>query len=143
MNAGEPMPQTHADLAVLVVDDNMSLRNDLERKLKEMGCTHIEQADCVQQARSKLEDALYDIVFLDWNMPGRSGYSLLQQCREDSRYDKTAFVIVSSMSEDRYIIEALKAGATSYIPKPVERETLSHHMERLLRWLGQRSGEDG
>ena len=44
-------------------------------------------------------------------MPGKSGYHLMQQCRQDNTYDGTAFVIVSAESEERYIIEALKAGA--------------------------------
>ncbi len=82
---------------------------------------------------------LYNVVFLDWHMPGRTGYSLLQACHEDSRYDNTAFVICSSESGDRYIIEALKAGATAYIVKPVDETLLKEHMNRLLLWINQRA----
>ncbi len=128
-----------ADMKTLIVDDQITNRCDLEKLLKNMEFVHIDQAPDAEKASLKMETTLYDIIFLDWNMPGRSGYNLLQQCREERKYDNTAFVIVSSESGNRYIIEALKAGATAYIVKPAVEDTLKKQMERVFSWIDQRT----
>lgn len=130
-----------ADLKALVVDDHMIVRCDIERHLKTLGVSHVDQASNVKEATDKMAGFEYSVIFLDWNMPGRSGYNLLQQCRQDSKYDTVAFVIVSAESEERYIIEALKAGATSYIVKPVAENILKDHVHRVVAWINQRSDE--
>lgn len=128
-----------SDLKALVVDDHIIIRRDLEQFLRNMGCTHVDQAPNVAEAQAKMAAARYNIVFLDWNMPGKSGFSLLQQCRANKAYDDVAFVIVSAESEDRYIIEALRAGATSYIVKPVSAATLQEHLAKVVTWIGKHS----
>lgn len=130
-----------SDLRALVVDDHMIVRCDIERHIKTLGITQIEQAANVAEAMTKLGAADYNVVFLDWNMPGRSGYNMLEQCRGEEKYDNTAFVIVSAESEDRYIIEALKAGATSYIVKPVSENILREHVTRVVAWINERKEE--
>lgn len=132
---------TIQDLRALVVDDHMVVRCEIERLLKSFGVPHVEQAAHVQEATAKMEAGEYNVIFLDWNMPGRSGYNLLQQCREDNAYDTTAFIIVSAESEERFIIEALKAGATSYIVKPVTESILKEHVDRVVNWINQRQEE--
>ena len=127
------------EMKALVVDDHMVVRCDMERFLKTIGFQHIDQASNVKEASDKMALAPYNVIFLDWNMPGKSGYHLLQQCRQDSKYDNVAFVIVSAESEERYIIEALKAGATSYLVKPVVETTLKEHVDRVMTWIAQRA----
>jgi len=129
-----------SDLKVLVVDDHMTARAYLEKNLKAMGFAHVDQAGSTAQASEKMATTNYSIVFLDWNMPGRTGYNFMQQCRENNAYDKVAFVIVSSESGDRYVIEALKAGATSYIVKPAAENVLQEHIKKVMVWLEQRAG---
>lgn len=127
-----------SDMKTLVVDDHIIIRHDLEKYLKSMGCRHVDQAANADEAQKKIAGEHYNIVFLDWNMPGKSGFHLLQQCRADKAFDNVAFVIVSAESDDRYIIEALKAGATSYIVKPVSEATLQEHLAKVLAWIGKR-----
>jgi two-component system, chemotaxis family, chemotaxis protein CheY len=133
--------KTQLDVGVmraLVVDDLPYNRSNLERNLKNMGFTHVDQAANVDEAMAKMEQTAYDIVFLDWNMPGRSGFHLLKSCREERSYDHVAFVMVSSESENRTIIEALKAGATAYIVKPVQDSALLDQMNKVLEWIERR-----
>lgn len=130
---------TAADLKVLLVDDHMVIRHQLEGYLKAMGCKHVDQAPSVAEATNKMAATAYNVIFLDWNMPGRSGYNLLQQCRENRDYDNVAFVICSSESENRYVIEALKAGATSYIVKPVPETVFKDNLQKVLTWLERRA----
>ena len=77
----------------------------------------------------------FDIVFLDWNMPEMNGYDLLCKCRADKKYDQTAFVMVTAESEQNSILEAMSAGATSYISKPFVAADLEKKLLTTIKWL--------
>ena len=66
---------------------------------------------------------------------------MLETTRGEEKCDNTTFGIVSAESEDRYIIEALKAGATSYIVKPVSENILREHVTRVVAWINERMEE--
>ena len=127
------MPHT-----LLLADDSVTIQRVIELTFAD--------EDVRVVAVSNGEDAIAfvdrtppDIVLADVGMPGRSGYNLLSQCREDRAYDGVAFVICSSESENRYIIEALKAGATSYLVKPVNEAMFKEHLQKVLSWIERRN----
>jgi two-component system chemotaxis response regulator CheY len=125
------------DLRVLVVDDHMVIRRLIESFLRENGFQNIDIAANCDEALHKLEFHKYDIVFFDWNLPGKSGYAQMQELRESREYDKMAIVMVTAESEERHVIEALKAGATAYIVKPVARETFDKNLAKVVGWLAR------
>jgi DNA-binding response OmpR family regulator len=134
------MPEANiADMRVLVVDDNVVVRKLIEANLKKMGFTAIDGASNSLEAQEKIAGNEYQIVFLDWNMPGKSGYALMQECREDRKYDGIAFVMVTAESQERYVREAVKAGATSYITKPIAPATFEEKVNKVLAWLASRA----
>lgn len=122
-------------LKVLVVDDHMMIRRLLETFLHEEGIKHVELAATAEEVEEKLEFHDYDIVFFDWNLPDKSGYSIMQGLRENRKYDRMAIVMVTAESEERYVIEALKAGATAYIVKPVSKDSFSKNLHKVVSWL--------
>jgi CheY-like chemotaxis protein len=123
------------DLRVLVVDDNVVVRKLIEAQLGTLGFTQIDSAGNSQEAQDKIAAAPYDIVFLDWNMPGKSGYALMQEYREDRAHDHIAFVMVTAESQERYAREATKAGATLYITKPILPATFKDKVDKVVQWL--------
>jgi two-component system chemotaxis response regulator CheY len=129
----------YKDCNVLIADDHLITCKMLEQHLLDMGFSQIDLAADSLQAEEKMAASSYHIVFLDWNMPGKTGYALLQECRQDRQYDDTAFVMVTAESEKRYVIEALKAGSTSYIVKPVVRNVFVEKVDQVMKWLGDRS----
>lgn len=128
-----------AELRVLVVDDNVVVRKLIELSLANLGFKQIEVASSSNEAQEKINAAAYDIVFLDWNMPGKSGYGLMQEYREDRKYDGIAFVMVTAESQERYVREAVKAGATSYITKPITPATFAEKVGKVVEWLSKRA----
>ena len=128
-----------AELRVLVVDDNVVVRKLIEVNLTNMGFKNIEVASNSSEAQEKISAKPYDIVFLDWNMPGKSGYALMQEYREDRKWDAIAFVMVTAESQERYVREAVKAGATSYITKPITPATFAEKVGKVVTWLGNRA----
>lgn len=132
-----------AELAVLVVDDHMIIRQVVEQNLRNMGFTHIDTAANCTEAQEKIGAGHYDILFLDWILPGKSGYALMQEYRADRKFDDVAFVMVTSESDERHMIEALKAGATSYIIKPVTQQLFQDKVSKVLEWVDKRQSKTG
>jgi two-component system chemotaxis response regulator CheY len=133
-----------ADLSVLVIDDHMIIRQVLEQNLRGMGFSKIDTASNYAEARDRMSQKKYDIFFVDWILPGaKSGYVLLQECRQERDFDDTAFVMVTTETDERHMIEALKAGATSYIMKPVTPNAFNEKVTKVLDWLGKKRSTPG
>lgn len=126
------------ELKYLIVDDSRVVIKALQQMLADLGITSVETASSASEAEEKMAAQGYDVLFLDWRMTGKSGVALMQQYREDRKYDNVAFVIVSGEDGQRYIQEALKSGATSYIVKPFKANTLADHIDKVVKWLEQR-----
>lgn len=126
-----------SQLKALVVDDHMVIRRLIENFLRENGFQHIDLAADCAEVENKLEFHKYDIIFFDWNLPGKSGYAQLQELRESRHHDDTALVMITAESEERHVVEALKAGATAYIVKPVARETFDKNLQKIIGWLAR------
>ena len=132
------------NVKALVVDDHMTTRTEIEKALRAMGCKTVDQAASTEEALDKLETGNhYDVIFADIKMPGKSGYDLMIKCRQNKACNFTAIIAVSAESEERYIIDALHAGATSYIVKPPEPAKIQEHVNKALGWIEQRRAEAG
>lgn len=128
------------EMNVLVVDDHMLMRKLVCQHLKTLGFEQVETAVNGEEALRLIEDRMqtgsaHNIVFLDWSMPVMDGISLLHRCREDSRFDKIAFVMLTGECEQSNVLKALQAGATSYIVKPVSQDTLSQKIKNVMEWI--------
>ena len=73
----------------------------------------------------------YDLIFIDLNIPGVSGYELLEKIQADPEMNHTPVVIISAMPEDsRLVDEVLDAGAELFLEKPVALDQLYAVIER-------------
>ncbi|MDD3370752.1 MAG: response regulator [Alphaproteobacteria bacterium] len=129
-----------ASLKVLIADDHFLIRQFVRNTLKESKIENVETAgdgneaiDLVQKAKST--DQPFDIVFLDWNMPTVSGLDVLTFFRAKPEYSDTAFVMLTAESEQQNLMKAIKAGATSYIVKPVSPAELSKKLYEINEWI--------
>lgn len=125
-------------LRVLIVDDSRMQRSLIHEMLASFGFKHIDEAGNSGEANEKMDALRYDIVFLDWVMPGRSGVSLMEEWRGDRRYDDVAMFVVSMQDDKSMIAGAVKAGALSYIIKPVTEGVLLMNVEKALKWIDER-----
>ncbi len=125
-------------LRVLIVDDSRMQRNLMREMLASFGFIHVDEAENSGEAYEKMDALRYDIVFLDWVMPGRSGVSLMEEWREDRRYDDVAMFVVSMQDDKSMIAGAIKAGALSYIIKPVTEGVLLQNVEKAMKWIDER-----
>ena len=124
-----------ADLPVLIVDDHHLLRDVMRQNLLKLGFVDIDMAGTASEAEEKIAAKPYDIIFLDWLMPGKSGFAMMQEFRQNRSYDHVAFVMVTNQAEERNMVEAMKAGATSYIIKPALPTSLEKKIQAVLDWV--------
>jgi two-component system chemotaxis response regulator CheY len=129
-----------ANLKVLIADDHFLIRQFVRNTLQESKITNVQTAadgneaiDLIQKAHDVNQS--YDIVFLDWNMPTISGLEVLSYFRAKSEYAGTAFVMLTAESEQQNIMKAIKAGATSYIIKPVSPSDLAKKLFEIHEWI--------
>lgn len=118
---------------ILVVDDDIRLKDLLESYLKENGFD-VKSAKNAQEARNFLAKGFFDLMVLDLMMPGESGISLAKSLREDSTSQKNRLPILmltaKADGEDR--IQGLEAGADDYLTKPFEPRELILRIHRIL-----------
>ena len=129
-----------AELKILIADDHFLVRQFVRNTLQESKITDIQTAADGNEAIEMIQKAKegghpYDVVFLDWNMPTISGLEVLNYFRPRSDYSDTAFVMLTAESEQQNIMKAIKAGATSYIIKPVSPSDLSKKLLEIHEWI--------
>ena len=101
---------------ILLIEDEISLRNTLEMKLKEMG-HEIITADDGQQGIETAREKKPDLVVLDLMMPKKNGIEFLKEVREDSELKDLAVVVLTNSDNPEHIQQVLDFGASTYLVK--------------------------
>ncbi len=112
---------------VLVVEDEEKLRRVIELQLKTAGY-EVEQAGTAEDAL-KLADRA-DVIITDLRLPGLSGLEMLQQLRgQDSQ---TPVIVMTAFGSIETAVEAMKAGAVDFLPKPFSLDHLMTVVNKAL-----------
>lgn len=131
------------EFKVLVVDDHFIARQIVTDVMRDMDITNVVAVGDGQSARDALLAAHasgepFDIVYLDRNLPHLEGMEVLQQFRARPEFNNTAFIMLTSMSEQSDVLKAIKAGATSYLVKPVTKQAIGKKLAEAAAWLEQK-----
>lgn len=100
---------------ILVVDDEKNIRLTVTRALEPLS-GRVDTALNGEEALAKLEEAPFDIVFLDLKMPGTDGMEVLR--RIEAEWPRTRAIIITAHGTVESAVEALKLGAVDYLQKP-------------------------
>lgn len=112
---------------LLVVDDAKFTRDLMVKAVKaEYRELEVDVAQDGRKAQGMLSRTRYDLVLCDWEMPEMSGIELLTWLRDqgDSKNREVAFIMVTSLGDKEYILEAAEHGVTDYITKPFNNDQL-------------------
>ncbi len=122
-------------MKVLIVDDDRDLRELIGFALSQAGFLVVKAADGPSAVR--LFDAeAPDIVVLDINMPGASGFQVCEAIRARS---SVPVMMLTVRSEEEDLVKALELGADDYLTKPFSPKTLLARLKALLRRAGMES----
>jgi two-component system chemotaxis response regulator CheY len=106
---------------ILVVDDSALMRGLVKRAIHSYGGSErlsIHEADNGASALAQIERADIDLVLLDWNMPVLDGLSFVRELR--ARGVRTPIVMISAVTDPARMFEAVEAGVSDYVQKPVQ-----------------------
>jgi two-component system, LytTR family, response regulator LytT len=126
-------------LRAIVVDDEQLAREELCYQLQQLGAVEVvAQAGNGPEALTAIERTEPDIVFLDIQMPGLTGFEVARRLLED---DQQAPALVFVTAFDQHAIEAFEVNAVDYLLKPVEAGRLEQAVQRARKRLtSDRSG---
>jgi two-component system phosphate regulon response regulator PhoB len=117
---------------ILIVEDEPDLQELITVNLKRAGY-QVQNALNAQEAKPLLDEALPDLILMDWMLPGMSGLDFTRQLRADSRTRSLPIIIVSARVEERDKITGLEVGADDYITKPFSIRELMARVAVVLR----------
>lgn len=122
-------------LTALIIDDEQRNRDTLERMLQNF-CPQVQvlnKVDSVQAAIDFMEGQMPDVLFLDIEMPGGNGFTLLEH------YENPSFEVIFTTAHDLYAINAIKFAALDYLLKPVNIKELQDAVKRAEKKVSTKS----
>lgn len=125
------------DVKILVVDDEVIMRNLLLKILEQEGYL-VTLAGSYNEATTKLNTEQFDIVLSDVKMPETNGFELLKEIK--NKWPQTAVIMMTGYGDAYTVKEALMLGADEYVTKPFKSHEISLIIERAYwRLLASRN----
>jgi DNA-binding response OmpR family regulator len=118
-------------LNCLVVDDQFDFGLTFCEILKLEGF-EAEYTTSAIEALQKISEIMYDVIFLDVNMPDISGIEMLKQIPKVSKNQPNC-IMVTGYSDSEIIISAMNAGAIGYLTKPIDMEKLGELLKKVKK----------
>ncbi len=128
-------PEEHSALNVLIVDDNKANREALCRQLEVWGVTVTVAKDgeealaLCKACFSSLNSALFDLAFIDMEMPTMNGETLVRNIRSNENYNSMKLVLMTAMETQVDSKHYAELGISSYFPKPTRTGDLLNALE--------------
>jgi len=122
-------------LKVLIADDSKMMRVMHVRSLRQVGYeVEATEANNGEEALAAFEPGKFDLVIVDWNMPGMDGIEFVRAAREKEQgmSGRTPILMITSQSTEEQMLKAKEAGVDKILTKPVTAEALGAALEMLL-----------
>ncbi len=126
---------------ILVVEDEPSIQELIAASLQHAG-HRVLCADSAEQAAHRVNEALPDVVLLDWMLPGMSGIQYARRLRSEERTRDLPIIMLTARSEEHDKIAGLEAGADDYLSKPFSPRELLARIKAVLRRRAPQMTED-
>jgi DNA-binding response OmpR family regulator len=133
-DAWQPLITDSDGDSILVIEDELGIRDFLERGLGDLGFEVSSAADGETGAALALAET-FDLVVLDLMLPGRSGMDILRELRVAKPHLPVILLTALGETDDR--IRGLDAGAIDYVVKPFSVNELAARIRAQLRSIGQ------
>ena len=125
-----------AQSAILIVDDEASIRESLQTLLELEGFT-VETAATGEEGLARMAEQPMDLVLLDFALPDRNGLEILRDIRD--RDPELGVIMITAYGTVENAVAAMQAGATNFIQKPWDNEKLVADVRAVV---GRRRAEE-
>lgn len=120
------------NIKVLVIEDEKDINDLLALQLSREGY-EVDQAYDGSTGLNKALHNKYDILILDWMLPGLSGIDILKQVRQKKKSDELAIIMTTAKGQSEDVILGLDVGADDYLAKPFDTSVLKARIKAVLR----------
>lgn len=127
--AGEPETRPPR---LLIVEDCEPMSRLLSRRLRDHGYDQVMLAESAEQAQDLMWTQPVDAVICDWNLPGMNGLALLRWVRATARFAELPFLMLTMEAARANIVQAVQAGVSDYVLKPVDAQLLANKLRAHL-----------
>jgi diguanylate cyclase (GGDEF)-like protein len=118
-----------SDIHVLIVDDDLSVRNTMQEYITNAGFSSLTAATA-EEALELVEKKDFAVVITDIRLPGLGGLELTKVIKKKNGAD---VIVVTGYSDDYSYEEAINTGASDFVIKPVRLEELLLRLKRVLK----------
>ena len=120
-------------IQVLLAQERDFTRAYLKRILTSCGVEQIHEVCTGLEALEALTYSEYHLLLLDLQLPLLNGLELLDLIRGDPRYEQLQVIVVTEISQQRYVRQAISVGVAGYILKPFQREFVERRLAAVIR----------
>lgn len=117
-------------MKVVIVDDSDFSRSIIRKMLTEEEIEVVGEANSAETALAVIKEKSPNIVITDIVMPEISGIELTEKINQS--FDGIAVIVVSSLSQEHIVLEAIGAGASDFIAKPIQKQQLIDSLEKIM-----------
>ncbi|MGI9361373.1 MAG: response regulator transcription factor [Parasphingorhabdus sp.] len=118
-------------MRIAIADDDKEVVEYLSKIVEGQGHAFVPFADGDSLANALLRDT-FDLVLLDWNMPGKTGLQILEWMNE-SVDERPPVMMMTGRTAKKDISDALNAGADDYVTKPEDPNVIAARINAILR----------
>jgi DNA-binding NtrC family response regulator len=114
---------------ILIVDDDLAIRQTLKVHFRHQGF-EVSLASTAEEGIALAASGLVDVVVSDIRLPVQNGLWLLREVKQ--RRPHLPVIMITAFHDLEMTVEAMQAGATDYVPKPIDLDELTPAVERAL-----------
>lgn len=118
-------------IRILIIEDDAAIREMLARRLVLRGHA-VEQAPDGEHGLAMIRASAPDVVLLDHGLPGMSGWDVARALRADEAFKELPIIALTAHAGEPTRREAMGAGCTSFLTKPVDLKALEKELQRLV-----------
>ena len=126
---------------VLIVEDESPILELLALNISQAGYNPL-RAISAEHAEKLINEALPDIILLDWMLPGMSGIDFAKKLRSNTLTKSIPIIILTARSDELDKVKGLEVGADDYITKPFSPRELNARIKAVLRRKAPELTED-
>ena len=122
-------------MKILIVDDSSVMRKVIKAAADVLDLETEEAQDGVEALKTLSEKySEIDLVLLDWNMPGITGFEVLEKIKSTENYKDIPVMMVTTEGHKTSIVAAVRAGADNYLVKPFTVDELE---SKIVECIGK------
>ena len=121
---------------VLVIEDDADILSFISRVLELEGYRVLE-APSAEMGMGIIKENPVDLVLLDLRLPGRTGWSVLQEIRHDTELAKVPVIVITAIADTVQRRRILQMGVNKYLIKPISAHSLAKNIAEILHQRGR------